>query len=139
MAASFFTQNAALEIEVAYEAGAKPYVGSFIINPAKTDPNNWDIIEENLKKLFENKSVASHLTIPKIESEMHSAPVQSKSSWTAGEILAFAQAHTQYKRVSSGFIFLVFLKGYFENNPNILGVSLGSTSVVAIFKDVIES
>ncbi len=136
---SFFSQSANLTVEVAYENGAKPYIGSFSINPNKTDPNNWDIVEDNLKELFKNKSVANHLTIPKTESEMKSVPAQSKSSWTVDEILAFAEAHTQYKKASSGFIFFVFLKGYFEGKNNILGISLGSTSVVAIFKDVVES
>ncbi|MBI3016599.1 MAG: hypothetical protein HYY62_01150 [Deltaproteobacteria bacterium] len=141
MAASFFAQNASLEIEVAYEEGAKPYVGNLALNPSgtKTDPNNWDIIEDNLKEIFKNKTVANQLTIPKTESEMKAVPAQNKSSWTTDKILAFAEAHTRYKQVSSGFIFLVFLKGYFEGKNNILGVSLGSTSVVAIFKDVVEA
>src|SRR3989338_9793770 len=112
---SFFSQSQ-LNIEIAYEEGAEPYVGEYSLSrPPRTIPDNWEIVQKNLAKLFEGRAVANSLAIPKKLEDMKKTGVQNKSSWTSDEILDFAEAHTQYKRVRGlpGFIFFVFLKGHF--------------------------
>lgn len=135
----FFATMTELTVEVAYEPGAEPYAGT----SAKGKPN-WDLLESNLNALFENRSLKPHVTVPKTLGEMLQIPAQSKTSWTAQDIVDLAGRHRiTSSTTTTGYFWIVFLNGHFNqngmDNASTIGVSVNGTTIIAIFKDVIEA
>lgn len=132
-----FYENAnQLQIEVAYEQGAQPYIN--------VGGNNiWAFTQANISALFDGRNRPISVTVKNQLSEMTQIPNQNKNSYTNADIQKIAN---QYKQQSStqnkGVVFLVFLDGYYDftgtPEPSVVGVSVGSF-VVAIFKPVIEN
>lgn len=123
-----------LAVGVYYEPGAEPYAGKFL-----NGDNVWDFLETNLKAIYQDKLPGLQYEIPKTLAQMSTLPAQNKTSWSAEELLALRD-QVQFGRSSGtrGEFALFFLKGYFEGNQNIIGVHLGGTSVIGVFKEVIE-
>jgi hypothetical protein len=73
---------------------------------------------------------------------MTEIPDQGLPSWTLEQIISLADQEFNIPQTSTtAEFFVLFLNGYFNNegvvSRNVIGVSIGGTPVIAIFKDVI--
>lgn len=135
----YFRSTENIHTHVFYEPGAEPYTGNngsgFVY---------WSVLEDNLNSIFQYRTSPPQLNIPSELSEMTSLESQSKSSWTSQDILNlhYAQNNTESTSTDSRF-YIYFLKGYFNdgssNKTTTIGVQIGKTSVIAIFKEVIQN
>lgn len=141
-AVNYFTKASRLRVEVAFEQGRAPFTETQITLSNGAPFPLWQITEENLVALFLGRPNAPEVLVPKTLAEMHELPAFSKSSWTAEEIYALAEKHRRHRSSAQESAFwVVFLGGQFRDGsqsyPSMVGVSLGGTTVVAIFKDVV--
>jgi hypothetical protein len=134
----YFHQMTGLTVEVAYEPGAEPYTGT-----TAGGINYWDFLKDNLQAVFQGRPIT--FQIPHSLSEMKALPTQNQSVWTPEQVVSLAsQYRSSQTQSAQGHFFVVFLKGYAasENgsaNPNIIGFSVTGTTVIAIFKEVVQS
>ena len=136
-AASLFSARVTeLQIEVDYAPGATPYTGD---EGPLGDP--WDILRINLDGLFQAspKTFVVDDTLAKMDA-LAAAP--GGPDYDTSEILAIAK--TERSAVDHDAIrgfYVLFLDGYLEQDgvrqDQVLGVSLGTTGVLAMFKPVI--
>jgi predicted Zn-dependent protease len=125
-------------LEVDYATGAAPYTGG--IGGAFGD--TWELFQSNAERLF--KDDGKTLEIPTTLAQMEELSDVPPGPYTVDEILALADTHRD--RPSAGAtatFYIVFLDDYFDDgmgaNTGVLGVSIGDTGVIAMFKPVIES
>ena len=123
-----------VQVEIDYETGQAPYTGTIV-----GFGDAFALSTANIGRLF-----AGHKTIaiPDTTGEMEDVGAVADEALTSEDLLAIAAAHRQTH--SAGAVhayYVVFVSGNFADgngpNPNILAVSIGSTGVVAMFKDVI--
>lgn len=136
---NYFKTTTDVTIEVYYEAGAEPYTG----NTTQGRPY-WGILETNLEAIFQYRSTAVALEVPTTLSQMTNLPLQAKSSWTSEDLIALHQRHhSQVPTASHARFYIYFLNGNFSEGGvtqnGVLGVSVGGTPILAIFKDVIQT
>jgi hypothetical protein len=122
-------------IEIDYEAGQEPYTGNII-----GFGNTFDPTVANINRLFANKK---QLTIPTTTAQMESIGSVNDEQLTGADILTLASLHrTQKDTADTKTYYVVFVSGFYTDgsgtHTNVLGVSLGGSSVVAMFKDVIR-
>ncbi len=125
-------------LEVDYEDGAAPYMSTGPV--AGSDP--WELSQRNLDRLFEDNGAV--VTVPGALSDMENIGDTGRDSHTVQQILDLADQH---RDMSSGghtaTYYIIWLDGHFADGDgavdNVLGVSLGDTGVIAMFKPVIES
>ncbi|MBZ0235725.1 MAG: hypothetical protein K8M05_25580 [Deltaproteobacteria bacterium] len=123
-------------VEIDYEPGAEPFTGNVI-----GFGDTFAITQSNIERLFAGrKSVALPTTLAGMEN-IGDVPDEAL---TVDDLLQLAAAHRSGADTSTRKTYYVlFLTGYFAdgNGPNagVLGVALGDTGVIAIFKDVIDS
>jgi hypothetical protein len=131
----YFTSMSSLVVEVAYETGAEPATGTGL-----TGQPLWEFLSNNLGQLFQGRPTEPQIIVPTDLSQMKSLPDQGKAFWTAQDLVALANAErTGTSTAATGDFFVVFLNGYFEGagggaDPNILGVQITGTSVLAVSK-----
>lgn len=135
----YFQSTPKITVEVYYEPGAEPYTGT----TAGGLPY-WKILEDNLNEIFKYRSSPPIVVVPRALNEMTALPAQNRTSWLGTEILSLSAQHRQAEPSADDARFYVyFLKGYYDSgsgpNTAVLGVSLGGTPILALFKDVIES
>lgn len=140
---NYFSSTTRLTIEVAYESGHAPYTDTKITLSNGTPTSLWNILDENLNALYLGRNPFPIVAVPKTLDEMQELPVQGKTSWTVADIVALAKEHR--KGVSSetqSYFWVVFLGGHFndgkEDQKSMVGVSLGGTTILAVFKDVVR-
>lgn len=137
----YFNTVHALGIEVFYEPGAEPSVGM-----TDTDINSmpeWQILEDNVRSLYYGRDLLPVFDIPKTLDQMTVLESQNKESWTDEDLYRLA---TQVRKLSStegeAHFVILYLKGNYSDGtslkPKTLGVFVGATSVIAIFKDVVK-
>ena len=124
---------------MAYEPGAEPYDDNLVASGLSI----WWLLEENLNALFLGRSNAPSITVPKKLNQFNAIPAQNKTSWTGQEIMDLAaRERTGISSSGHNYFWVVFLKGNFHNGtslqPQTIGVNFQGTSVIAIFKDVVE-
>lgn len=125
-------------VEVFYEEETPPYTG-LILGDIKT----WDILADNLQKIYEDKPAGKRIFVPTEISEMKKIPSSGKKSWTGKELYELAQKYSpQDTNIRSMKYPIFFVSGYFNDGAiearNTIGVNISNTRVIAIFKDVIE-
>lgn len=134
----YFKQMANLTIDVVYESGAEPYVGT-----SGAGLNYWDVTLQNLQAVFTGRNVS--FTVPKTLAEMRSIPTQNRSVWSTTDAINLAN---QYRNGdssgTSGKIFIAFVKGYAAKsdgsaNTAVIGYSVTGTNVIIIFKQVVQA
>ncbi len=136
--ALFSGQFETIEVEVDYMAGAEPFTGS-----AGALGDLWQIFGDNAARLFEG--TGSVVKFPSNINEMEEVDVAPAESFTASAILAIAQDHRDLLNTPERATFYaLWLDGFFKDNEgavrqDVLGVSIGDTGVIAMFKPVIES
>lgn len=131
----FYANAETLEIIVAYEEGAEPYINYNTFA-------SWTVCDDNLNSLFSSKNIK--VTVPKTLDDMTSLGVLEQNNYTKENVIQFA-AEVQ-KNTNKGpqkSIVILFLDGYYIKDGiaenRILGVNLDGTPTIAIFKPVIES
>ena len=127
--------------EVDYQTGAAPYT-TYPLRPG----NPWSLFETNLSALFERTGAT--VTSPRELSEMQDigdlSDLSADADFTVDELLGISAAHRQQQPTTARRTFhVIFLNGYFTNSEgrqdSVLGVSIGDTGVIAMFKPVIDS
>ena len=133
--ADLYANTTDLEIIVGYETGAEPY-----ITYASRDA--WNVSLSNIDKLLSSKNI--DIQGPTKLSEMTDFGSLEQNNYSKQNILDLAadiQKHSN-KDDQKG-ITIVFLDGYYIKDgvilDQVLGVNFGSTSVVAIFKPVVNA
>lgn len=128
---------AAVTLEVDYEAGAEPFE-SYALRPGSP----WELVQTNLEALFA-ASAPRELVVPQSLAEMEAlGELGEGPDYDYGEIIDIAARNRDLvNTVSARTYYIVFLDGYYEDEgarqEQVLGVSLGDTGVIAIFKPVI--
>ncbi|MBC7658339.1 MAG: hypothetical protein H7249_01375 [Chitinophagaceae bacterium] len=130
---AFFQTTPQIELEVWYEPEAAPY-----------SDDDWNILNINLNAIFQYRSTPPTLIIPSTLSAMHTLEAQNRDGWTSSEILSLAAAHSTAAMAAHGSRFkIIFLNSYLRDdtgiNKSVLGVSIGDSHVLAMFKPVIAS
>ena len=134
-----------LTFQVEFEDGAKPYVGqSTSRGLSKVRSFSWwQIFSKNMEELFKIRiQKGFQLNMPSDQS------IQTKISFAdsskrdqpraAIEILDLGRQLKNQDTPTGRTIIILFLNGFYQGDPNILGVSFGGTSIVAIFKQVVK-
>jgi predicted Zn-dependent protease len=118
-------------LEVDYAPGAEPY----------TDQGAWELFIANATRLFQG--AGKTLEVPTSLGQLERIEVPGVE-FTTAQLLSVAQAHRQ--RVSVGdtaTYYVVWLNGYYHDGTrrrtDVLGVSLGTTGVIAVFKPVVTT
>ncbi len=124
-------------VEIDYQRGAEPYTGTSV-----AFGDTWRLFRTNAEKLFEG--TGKTIEVPTTLAGMERLDDVKGTQFSAESILAIAEKHRQTK--SGGEIiayYFVWLDGIYEENgaarKEVLGVSLGRTGVIAMFKPTIES
>lgn len=134
----YFHDMKTLVVDVFYEPGAEPYIGT-----TAGGRNYWSFLEDNLKALFDGRSVT--ITVYKTLEMMNALSAQNKSSWSALQVVDLGNANQKVSVNSNEIHFSIFfLNGYAlgsdgQINQNTIGFSVTGTRFVAMFKDVIRS
>jgi hypothetical protein len=123
-------------VEIDYEPGAEPFTGM-----ALGFGDTFAITLSNVDRLFAGRKL---LSIPTTLDRMENIGTVVDEQLTVDDLLVLAAAHRSgADRPGVKTYYVVFVTGYFTdgNGPNagVLGVSLGDTGVIAMFKDVIDS
>lgn len=123
-------------VEIDYEQGHAPYTG-LILGFGDT----FDTTVTNLDRLFGGRKA---LTIPVTEATMQNVGVIGDEELTVEDLLALAAQHRQQQdTATTKTYYVIFVSGYFTDmtgpRPTVLGISLGNTGVLVMFKDVIRS
>ena len=125
-----------VRIEIDYEEGAAPFTGA----AGPTAADLWKLFDVNASALFPEATVV----MPHSIEGMSSIGAVDGDRYDTDAILALARTHRgdlgDEQAVS---YYLLFLDGLFVEDdgtvqPAVLGVSIGSTHVIAMFKPVIE-
>jgi len=123
-------------IEIDYQSGAEPFTGN---QPVLGDP--WTLFKTNAEKLFEGRGVT--IEVPTTLDKMEKLDDITAATFDADAILAIAAKHRANANADGQLAYyFLWLDGTFSENgaenKNVLGVSLGNTGVLAMFKPVIE-
>lgn len=126
-----------LTIEVDYAQGAEPYTGSVALAS-----DIWDLFRVNAERVFEGTETAVH--VPSTLDDMENLGEMTDQEFTVEDILDIAEQHRDSQNTENTIAFyVVWLPGYFHDGDEVLtgvlGVSLGNTGIIAMFKPVIES
>jgi hypothetical protein len=123
-------------VEIDYEDGEEPYTGQIL-----GFGDTFDLTVANVDRLFAGTKA---LTIPRTLAEMEAIGAVDDEELTVQDLVAIAGDHRGLAdSTSTKTYYVVFLSGHFADGDGVqsgvLGVSLGNTGIVAMFKDVIES
>lgn len=139
----YFNDSDQVRLNVYYEPDAAPFVGGVVTS----DPDFnevWDLTDINLTEIFSFRSQSPNLNIPRELSQMNMMADNNRDIWTVQDIVDLAQEQDVISKNQSESVFSIFfVRGFFEQNgqvsQNIIGVNVSGTSIVMIFKDVIEA
>jgi hypothetical protein len=126
-----------IEIEVDYVRGASPYSGELNINA-----DVWSVFSTNVLRLF--RGGEKTLVLPNEISQMEDIGDVGAKIFDRALILELARAHRDLiTEPGRATYYLLFLPGIYhdgkEERPDLLGVSIGDTGVIALFKDSIKN
>lgn len=123
-------------IEIDHETGQEPFTGAEI-----GFGDTFDLSAANLDRLLAGKK---QLTLPRTAAEMEDIGDVPDEELTSADLLALADAHRdRHDDGATKAYYVVFVGGHFADangvQNGVLGVSLGTSGVIAMFKDVIRS
>ncbi len=135
----FYKSMTGLQLEVAYEEGAPPYVTSVTGNKKV-----WEFTEVNIESLFVRRPVKLDVIVPDTLAGLTVIPDQNRTGYTVDNIVSLAGRYRKNEGDDvEGNIFVLFLNGYYEKNDTVrqevMGVHVTGTTIVAVFKPVITS
>lgn len=125
-----------IRVEVDYEPGAEPYTGS----AGLLGGDVWDLFDRNVKALF--TAHPKTFLVDRTLAAMEKIPATGRTTFTVSQILDLADAHRQsHDEGARRTFYILYLNGRFQDQegvqPNVLGVSIGHTGVIAMFKPVV--
>lgn len=125
-------------LEVDHEPDAAPYVGTDGL--LSSDP--WGIFDVNVRALYEGSDIG--VTFPNKLNQMDTLPDLDEAGFTVARILELSREHRDTPSVDgTAIVHVLWLDGRFETADGIqngvIGVSIGSTGIIAMFKPVIRS
>ena len=125
-------------VEVDYQLDAEPYTGS--AGPGSGD--TWDLFQGNADALFSGTGVS--VTAPSTLSDMGLLGAATMTDHTVDDLLALSAANLDAAAGGGTRVFhVLWIDGYLlydgERQTGVLGVSIGDTGVIAMFKPVIET
>ncbi len=123
-------------IEIDYETGQEPFTG-----PVLGMGDTFDLSQANLERLLSTRKT---LTLPRVVADMEDVGNIPDEELTVPDVLALADAHrAQHDRAGVKTFYVIFVSGHFATaagvQNGVLGVSIGNTGVLVMFKDVIRS
>jgi hypothetical protein len=123
-------------VEIDFETGQAPFTG-----PILGFGDTFDLSVTNIDRLFAGKKL---LTIPRTTQEMQDIGAVPDEELDVSDLLLLAQQHRdRTDTADTKTYYVLFVSGFFtdETGPrrSVLGVSIGTTGVIAMFKDVIRS
>jgi hypothetical protein len=123
-------------VEIDYETGQEPFTGNVI-----GFGDTFDLTDANIDRLF---SGTKQLAIPDTLADMTEVGDISDEELTVADLLALADMHRDQRDAgATKAYYVLFVSGHFADDTGVqtgvLGVSLGETGVIAMFKDVIRS
>jgi hypothetical protein len=133
----FAPETERVVVEVDVQDGAEPFTGATVYG------DTWDLTVENLAALLGEDI---ELVVPRTLDEMGPLDDVPAGDLSSSEIVALAGAHVDATReddLASGSAryHVLFVDRFYEEDgarrDNVLGVSIGNTRVVAMFKPVI--
>lgn len=124
-------------VEVDYQRGAEPYTGASL-----AVGDTWDLFVRNAQALF--AAAPRALVVPTRLDGMEALSDVPAGDYSVEAILAIAARHrAERDSPERRTFYVVFLDGYFlqDGAPQheVLGVSIGATGVIAMFKPVIRA
>lgn len=125
-----------VRIEIDYETGRAPYTGMIF-----GWGDSFDLSRANIDRLFAgHKTVSLPTTLPFMQ-DIGAVP---DDELTIDDLLAIAAAHRDtHDTATVKTYYVVFVGGQYADasgpRPGTLGVTLGDTGIVAIFKDVVAA
>lgn len=133
---NYFKISESVTVEVYYEPGAEPYVGT----TGQTATPLWNMTENNIAQIFSFKSIPPQISVPKDLNEMFELAPQNRTSWSVDNVINLYKNNHILKPTSTSAVFYIyFLNGFSSSGSNVIGFSINDTPVIAIFKDVIEN
>lgn len=123
-----------IDIEIDYAAGAEPYTDAIT-----KFGSPWQIMQTNMYALVDGKKDVS---FPTTLDKMEKVDIEAKS-YASADILAVAAAHRDHAAsADTATFYVVFINGYYidetgAENQDVLGVSIGTTGVIGMFKPAI--
>jgi hypothetical protein len=123
-------------IEIDFETDQEPFTG-----PTLGMGDTFDLSQANLDRLFAGKK---QIVLPREIAAMQDIGDIADEALTVSDILEIAAAHRdQHDSGATRTYYVVFVSGNFDDGTGpqqgVLGVSIGTTGVIAMFKDVIRS
>lgn len=123
--------------EVDYATGDEPFTGQQLILG-----DVWSIFKTNAERVFLN--APKELTIPTEVSAMEELADVMGADFTTDQILAIADKHRgSLPTADTATFYFVWLPGYYNDGTmvrkDVLGVSIGDTHVIAMFKEPIKA
>ncbi len=123
-----------VSVEIDYETGNAPYTGNIL-----AFGDTFDVLVTNLDRLFSGQKL---LDVPTVTADMEDIGAVDDEELTVEDLLALADAHRGLAdSADRKTYYVVFVSGNFADaggvQSGVLGVSIGHTGVVAMFKDVI--
>jgi hypothetical protein len=133
----YFQATSKVVVDVYYEPGAEPFTGS-----SPQGSYYWDTLEQNIGALFQYRNIQPLVMVPKELSAMQSLPPQLRNEWNGIDILKLNATQFLESPANESHFQVYFLNGYYSNGsgpqPNVIGLSLSGTSVIAMFKQVVN-
>ena len=125
-----------VSFEVDYQTGAEPYTFSLL-----TAGGTWQLFRRNVEAVYD--PLGASIDVPESLEQMQSLGPSTATDYSAQDILAIAEAHRESADSdTTQTYYIVFLDGLFrgENGPDpqVIGVSIGDTGVIAMFKPVYD-
>lgn len=127
-----------LVFEIDYQKGAEPFTGSFL------GMDTFNLTKVNVEKLFQGGGgvPAKTVTLPTQLAQMEQLTDITETTFTGQKILDIASRHRNQKdEAGRATFYILFLDGLYNDGmkvrSDVLGVALGQTGVVAMFKPVI--
>lgn len=123
-------------VEISHEAGAAPYQGG---SAAAADP--WDLFTTNMDALIGPTGVVLYASATSSYQDLGDLPA---TDFSAEDLLALDAEHRQ-TAAEPGLrvLHVIWVDGYYESEgerqTGVLGVSVGDTGVIGMFKPVIET
>lgn len=133
----FSKSIASITIEIDYAPGAEPYVGT-----VKDFGDPWNLFNANALAVFDGKK---KVDFPRTLAKMEKLDDVTAATFTTKDILDIAAAHRTEQQYSDAVAFyVVFLPGTFTDDTGTeqketLGVSIGDTGVIGMFKPAIKT
>lgn len=134
IASSIFQSNSDLRVNIYYETGAAPFTGDL---PGGSPA--WSLACDNVQHLFQYRSTSPTFTCPKALNEMEEIGNNNRSVWTSDDLINLNSDNKKTAINNTVDINIYFVNGNYESGNSVLGISVGGTTIIGIFKSVIKN